>query len=97
MRYDTETHNGSGFVKFKSPEVAQNLIQESKRIEEADPLQTSSGISDINLEIGGRRVHVFPALARTDLTKVQESRKHDDTHAPKNKNHIDYWIYNDKA
>ncbi len=97
MRRDAETHNGSGFVKFKDPEVAQKLIKESERLEKIDPLASSTGLSEYNFELGGRRLKFFPALGRQEVGKIQESRKEqDDSNAPKNKGTLDYWIYHDK-
>ena len=34
MNRETEAHNGNGFVKFKSPEIAKYLIDESKKFED---------------------------------------------------------------
>lgn len=97
MRPGTETHNGSGFVKFKSSDIAQKLIKESERIEQLDPLATSTGLSEYNFELGGRRLKFFPALPRKEVGKIQLERKEkDESNAPKNKNTLDYWIYHDK-
>jgi len=47
VKRDEETHNGSGFVKFKSKEIAEKLIKESQRLEQIDPLSKSVGLSGI--------------------------------------------------
>jgi len=44
MNRETETHNGCGFIKFKDPEVARYIIEQSKKYEGTNPLRGDSGV-----------------------------------------------------
>ena len=98
MNRETETHNGCGFIKYKSPDVAKYIIEQSKKYEGTNPLRKDNTvIADVNFEIGGRRMIVLPAMAKKEVKRVTDERqKNFNENAPKDKNSLDYWIYQDK-
>lgn len=91
---ETETHNGTGFIKFNSPAVAKKLVDESKKLEDglATLLKGDTSVSgilinihsllnvivDVSLELGGRRMIVLPALGKRDVESLKASKKEKD-------------------
>ncbi len=57
----------------------------------------SNFVKEVSLELGGRRMIILQAMGRKDVSKVRlERQKKDDENAPKNKNSLEYWIYQDR-
>ncbi|KAL4435734.1 hypothetical protein ABPG74_018285 [Tetrahymena malaccensis] len=85
MNHETGSNKGTGFVKFKDAEVALKLIAKSNELSEnclqqKNKKNTSnihdifSGISELDLEMNGRRIIFLEAKKREDVTKVMEEK-----------------------
>ncbi|KAL4510834.1 hypothetical protein ABPG72_004988 [Tetrahymena utriculariae] len=85
MNYETGSNKGTGFVKFKDADVALKLISKSNELsdnylQQKNKKSTSnlhdifSGISELDLEMNGRRIIFLEAKKREEVSKVMEEK-----------------------
>lgn len=85
MNHETGNNKGTGFVKFKDPQVAMKLIAKSDEYNSSFLSQKNkkngsnihdvfSGVSELDLEMNGRRIIFLEAKKRDDVAKVLEDK-----------------------
>ncbi|EAS03801.1 RNA recognition motif 2 in vertebrate RNA-binding protein (macronuclear) [Tetrahymena thermophila SB210] len=85
MNHETGSNKGTGFVKFQDAQVALKLIAKSNELSENCLQQKNkknasnihdifSGISELDLEMNGRRIIFLEAKKREEVSKVMEEK-----------------------